>query len=62
MTPDEARRLLDDVRAGVSLAPPSRIRLALQMTGDLPGWRESAIPQEPALRLTKPAQPMEASA
>lgn len=56
MTPDQARKLLDEVRAGVSLAPPCRIRIALQLTGDLPGWRESATPQEPALRLTK-AQP-----
>lgn len=36
MTIDEARELLDDVRAGTSGAPWHRIRLALQLTGDIP--------------------------
>lgn len=43
MTLDEARQLLDAVRAGTSNPPWSRVRLALQMTGDIPGaWSSRA--------------------
>lgn len=35
MTLDEARQLLDAVRAGTSKPPAYRIRKALQLTGDL---------------------------
>lgn len=35
MTLDEARQLLDAVRAGTSNPPAYRIRKALQLTGDL---------------------------
>lgn len=35
MTLDEARQLLDAVRAGTSNPPWSRVRQALQLTGDL---------------------------
>lgn len=57
MTPDQARQILDDVRDGCSGEPQNRIRLALQMTGDMPGWREFSVPQESALRTTNPRAP-----
>lgn len=45
MTLDEARQLLDAVRAGTSNPPWSRVRLALQMTGDIPGAWSSVQPR-----------------
>lgn len=48
MTLDEARQLLDAVRAGTSNPPWSRVRLALQMTGDIPGaWSSQELRRTP---------------
>ena len=48
MTLDEARQLLDAVRAGTSNPPWSRVRLALQMTGDIPGaWSSQELRRAP---------------
>ncbi len=48
MTIDEARQLLDAVRAGTSNPPRSRVRLALQMTGDIPGaWSSQELRRVP---------------
>lgn len=48
MTPDQARQVLDDVRDGRSCEPASRIRLALQMTGDIDGpWADAKAGPDP---------------
>ena len=48
MTLAEARQLLDAVRAGTSNPPRSRVRLALQMTGDIPGaWSSQELRRVP---------------
>lgn len=47
MTPAQARQILDDVRDGCSSEPASRIRLALQMTGDICPWADAKALPDP---------------